>query len=321
MGLEARQGVERHGWIRASAIAAALIGCTLLLAPTGARAAPMLDAHCDGPSDGSSLFANGDEREAQTFTATHSGALTRATVEINNALNLEGSDFVLSILPTNNGVPLDPPLASVAIPTASVPSGPATLDATFPAPATAAAGQGYALAVGRAGVLALNFAVLTRSGNPCGGAAFFNTGPGWSPESPADFDVVFQTFVDPQVIGAQGPAPGQLAISPGAGGGARGFTLLSKKGMLFAKVPGPGKLVVDDARKPKRRSIARQGGFIERTKAKAKKAGLVKLRVALTQLAIKRALATRRVNLLGGVTYTPRGGSPSTITFRIRFKL
>jgi hypothetical protein len=47
----------------------------------------------------------------------------------------------------------------------------------------------------------------------------------------------------------------------------------------------------------------------------------VTLRVELTELAIKRALATRKVNLLGGVTYTPRGGSPSKITFRIRFKL
>jgi hypothetical protein len=316
--MEARQGVERRGRTRTAAIASALVGCALLLAPTGARATPMLDAHCDGPSDGSSLFANGDEREAQTFTAIHSGGLTRATIEINNALNLESSDFVLSILPTSNGVPLDPPLASAAIPTASVPSGAATLDATFPTPATAVAGQTYALAIGRAGSLPLNFAVLTRSGNPCGGAPYFNTGPGWSPEAPADFDAVFQTFVDPEVIGAQGPAPGQVA---GINKGNRVFRLFSKKGRLFARVPGPGKLVVDDAKKPKRRSIARRGGFLKRTKAKAKKAGVVPLRVELTQLAIKRALATRRVNLLGGVTYTPRGGSPSKITFRIRFKL
>jgi hypothetical protein len=320
MGMEVRQGVERRGGVRAALIAA--IGCALLSAPAGAGAEPVLDAHCDGPSDGSSLFANGDEREAQTFTALHSGGLTRATIEINNALNLEGSDIVLSILPTGNGVPLDPPLASVAIPTTSVPSGVSTLDAAFPAPATAVAGQEYAVAIGRAGTLPLNFAVQTRAGNPCGGAPFFNTGPGWSPESPGDFDVVFQTFVDPQVIGAQGPAPGQLAFGPGRGGsGSASFTLVEKKGLLFAKVSGPGKLVVDDAKKPKRRSIARQGGFLKRTKAKAKKAGLVRLRVELTDCAIRRAFARQKLNTVGGVTYTPRGGTPSTITFPIRVRL
>jgi hypothetical protein len=318
MGVEARQGIERRRGVRAAGIAA-LIGCALLLAPSAAEAAPMLDAQCPGPGDGGTFLALGDRREAQTFTAIHSGALTRATIEIDKPLLSEDNDFVLSILPTSNGVPLDPPLASVTIPTASVPLGPTTLDATFPAPATAVAGQTYALAIGRPGNLT-NFTVHTRSGDPCGGGPFFNTGPGWSPENPANVDIVFQTFVDPQVIGAQGPAPGQLVFGPGSGGSAS-FTLVEKKGRLFAKVSGPGKLVVDDAKKPKRRSIARQGGFLKRTKAKAKKAGLVRLRVELTDFAIRRTLARQKLNTVGGVTYTPRGGVPSTITFRIRLKL
>ena len=320
MGMEARQGTRQRRWIPAGA--AVLVGLALAL-PSGAVAAPVLDANCPGPPNGS-VAASGDRREAQTFTAIQSGGLTRAILRIDKSiLSLQNNDFVLSILPTTaSGVPVDPPLASAVIPTDSLPFGEATLDVTFPSPATAVAGQVYALAVGRPGTLTL-FSVLTRSGNPCAGRAFFNTGPGWSPQPPADEDFIFQTFVNPQVIGAQGPAPGQLTITPIDPGASAGtaFTLVSKKGKLFAKVPGPGKLVVDDAKKPKKRSIAKQGGFLKRTKAKAKKAGLVRLRVELTQLAIKRALASGKVNLLGGVTYRPRGGSPSKITFRIRFKL
>ena len=321
--MEARQGFGRRRWNRA-AVFAALIGCALLFAPARAGADPMLDANCPGPADGSFL-SFGDRREAQTFTALQNGGLTSATIAIQKPALGAGRDFVVQILPTADGVPIDVPLASVTIPGESVPPGQTAIHAIFPSPSTAVAGQVYALAIGRPGN-STSFSVRTRSGDPCGGGPFFNTGPDqvWAPR-PQPVDFVFQTFVDPQVIGAQGPAPGQLA--PGAGLPSNDFTLLNRRGQLFARVPGPGKLVLDDAKKPKpsgataARKRKRDRGFVKRTKAKAKKAGLVKLRFELTKRAISRILATRKLNAFGGVTYTPTGGTPRTLVFKIRIRV
>jgi hypothetical protein len=108
------------------------------------------------------------------------------------------------------------------------------------------------------------------------------------------------------------------------------FELVTKKGRLFARVPGPGKLVVDDApwaakkseaTASKKRKKKRGPNFVQRTKAKAKGAGDVRLRIALTKRAIRKALSTGKLNALAGVTYTPTGGDPNTLTFKIRIRL
>lgn len=302
--MEVRKG---SGWGRWTllALAAGVAWLALALLPSGARAANLTDAGCVQTTD-SAFVVNGDRREAQTFTAIHTGGLTRALFQIDNPGVGDQNDFVLQILPTDaNGAPVDPPLASATIPSASVPGGTTTLDATFSPPPPVLAGQRYALAVGRPGNFTF-FNARAVSGDRCVGGPFFNTGPGWAPENPSNVDFIFQTYVDPAAI----------SFKPGAD-----FTLVIKRSRLFAKVPGPGKLIVDDAKKPKRRSIARQGGFIKHTKAKAKKAGLVKLDVLLTDFAIRRALARRKLNVLGRVTYTPTRGDPSSIVFRIKFHL
>jgi hypothetical protein len=293
-------------------MAAALACLALGLVPSSAGAAPLADAGCPLTTDGAFL-ANGDRREAQTFTAIHTGGLTRATFEIDNPPLSEPNDFVLQVLGTDgNGFPVDPPLASATIPQASVPVGTATLDATFSNPPAVFAGQRYALALGRPGTATL-FTGRTVTGNRCGGSPFFNTGPGWSPESDPSVDFIFQTYVDPAAI--------SFALKRG-----NGFSLISKRGRLYAKVPGPGKLIVDDARPARRAAEAsrkrkRVRNFIRRTKAKAKKAGLVPLRVELSKKGIRKVLATRKLNTPARVTYKPRGGEPSTIVFRIRIKL
>jgi hypothetical protein len=227
--------------------------------------------------------------------------LTRATLEIDN--NNQSADFVLQILPTDgNGVPVDSPLASATVPNASVPVGGVTLDVTFSPAAPVVAGHLYALAIARTGGLLFSYSPHFRNNNPCGGgSAFFSSGPGaaWAPETTPNIDFIFQTFVDPSLFKF-----GQGSV----------FSLVSKKGRLFAKVPGPGKLVVDDAKKPRR-------GILKHTKTRARKKGLVLLHIELTKRAIRRALRTRKLDGVGAVTYTPRGGAPSTLTFRIRLRL
>jgi hypothetical protein len=320
MGTDARHGARQGRWIRRAG-AAVLVWLALALVPSGAGAAPVLDANCPPPAN-STVGAFGDEREAQTFTVQQTGALTRATVEV-NPFTLQPGDFVIQILATDNATPVDVVLASATIPHASVPSGPALLDANFSSPVPVVAGTTYAVAIGRPGNFT-SFAARTRTGNPCDGAIFHNTGPGWSPEA-TDADIVYQTFVEPG-IEAFISAGGQVSqLPPGALGPSNVFTLVNKRGQLFARVPGPGKLVVDDAKKPKpsgaTASRKRDRGFVKRTKAKAKKAGLVKLRFELNKRGIRRVLATRKLNGFGGVTYTPTGGTPRTLLFKIRIRI
>jgi hypothetical protein len=312
--MEGRRGATERRTLR-SALVGALVGLVLMVAPSGASAVP--DAGCPGPSNVvGSLSPLGDRREAQTFTAINTGALQRAQVLIRN-ISANDPDFLVQILATDgNGVPVNNALASATIPKTSVPTGITTLDAAFSPAAIVSAGQQYAVAISRPGA---NFLVPTwqipvRAGNACPGGTFFSFGPtdGWSPEG-IDVDMIFQTFVE----------PGQVTAGGGGGGGKNaGFTLVTKRGRLFAKVPGPGRLIADDAKKSARRARkARRPNLVKRTKAKAKKAGLVPLRIELTNRAVRLALKRRKLNILAAVTYRPTGGEPSTLTFRIRIRL
>ena len=303
MGTVGRNGAGRRRWIRAAALAA-FVWLVLALFPRSAGAI-LSDAGCPGPADGT-ISAFGDEREAQTFTAVHTGALTRATVSVNTG-SLQAGDFVLQVLAVGTGgTPTDTVLASATIPQASLPpGGDATFDVTFSPPPPVVAGRGYAIAVGRPGNLT-SFAVHTRGGNPCGGEIFHNTGNGWGLES-TDDDFVFQTFVNP----------------------ANKFEIVSRGGKLFARVPGPGTIVVDDvstvqrkaaisARRKKRKGRAR---LVRRTTAKAEAAGDVELKLKLTKRAVRKILKRRRFDLPVAITYTPTGGDPNTETFKIKIRL
>jgi hypothetical protein len=283
-----------------------LIALVLLVAPAAANAASSPDAGCPGPADTPPFTPLGDRREAQTFAAQRTGFLDRVTFFVNN-FSVNDPDFLVQIYGTDqNFLPTGNPLAQTGVPHTSVAMGLTQFDISFNPPAFVGAGSVYALSISRPGAnfLVPTWALATRSPDGCPGQAYFSYGPGdqWMAE-PSPGDIIFQSYVQPS----------QITIS---GGGAGGFTLVNKKGRLYADVPGPGKLTVDDAHHGKGAK-----GSIERTKMRARRAGLVPLRIQLTPKAIQRALRTHKVNVLGGVTYRPRSGQPGTLTFRIRQKL
>jgi hypothetical protein len=167
------------------------------------------------------------------------------------------------------------------------------------------AGRGYAIAVARPGNLT-SFAVHTRSGNPCGGEIFHNTGNGWGLEA-TDDDFVFQTLVNP----------------------ANKFQIVSRGGKLFARVPGPGTIVVDDVSTVQRKAEVSAGKkrkrrgtrLVRRTTDTAKEAGDVLLRLKLTKRAIRIILRKRKFDLPVAITYTPTGGDPNTETFKVKIRI
>src|SRR3954447_25106351 len=148
-GMGADEGPRLRRWIRL-AVAPAFVWLGFALLPSGA-AAILSDAGCPGPPDATALLVLGDRREAQTFTAVHTGALQRATIDID--ILLPGAPaFLIQVLPTDaNGVPVNGPLASANVPGASLPGGAATLDAGFSPGANVVAGHHYALAISRPG--------------------------------------------------------------------------------------------------------------------------------------------------------------------------
>ena len=290
-----------------------------LVLPAQATAAEVNDASCPGPPtrNAFSLRAGG-QREAQTFRVIHTGTLTRAAVQINN---LSGStDFVLQILAVDaNGMPVGDPLSSGTIPGASVPAGAAVLDTPLSPGVPVQAGQAYALVIIRGTGLLTSYDFPAVDGN-CIGDTWYSNSPtaAWHLDVPG-VDLLYQIFVDaaPGSGGGGGNQPGG-----GKGGVDNDFDLLNKKGRLFARVPGPGKLIVDDGQKPAGTSAAKKKhhlpNFVKRTKTTAKKAGDVPLRIDLTDRAIHRVIKTRKLNTWGRVTYKPKGGTPNTLVFRIR---
>jgi hypothetical protein len=284
------QGAQSGRWIRAAA-AALLAALMLALAPSGA-AAVVADAGCPGPADTPPpINRTGDQREAQVFTPSRTGTLTRATVEITNpgpSLLDPSSDFAVQLLLTDNaGAPAADVLSSTTVPNASVPMGTATLNVAFSPAPEVVAGHPYALMIARPGTFTA-FQPHTRGGDQCPGAAFWASGPnvGWAAEA-AGTDVVFQTYIKP----------------------ANKFGVVGKKGRLFARVPGPGTVIV------------KRNRLVRKFHTTARDAGDVQLKLKLTGRAIRRVLLTRKLDLPLRITYTPTGGDPNTERFKIKIRL
>lgn len=108
---------------------------------------PVVTASCPGPRS-QQTGGGSTKRFAQTFTAQHSGIITRATMEISG--NPAGGDFLIAIRGTDGaGKPVGPVLASALVANVA-PSNlvqDRTLDAIFPAPAAVTIGQKYAVSV------------------------------------------------------------------------------------------------------------------------------------------------------------------------------
>jgi hypothetical protein len=272
-------------------LVAAVALLALALSPTAQAA--LLDANCPGPSATSS---SSHVRDAQTFTALHTGQISRATLLINKSS--AGGDFQLQILAANGSGPVNGVLAAATIPDATVPLGDATLDATFVSPVGVTAGQSYALVVTRpAGP---GFLLKDRSGDACAGREFLSssdTGT-WAADDPS-FDHIFQIFVNP----------------PNA------FTIGKLKGRkLHLNVPGPGAIAVVDASRIPGAVPAAGGKLLKTSKANATAAGdaVVKLRLTKRGKALLRQRG--KLKARAEITFTPTGGELSTRRPKLKLK-
>jgi hypothetical protein len=139
--------IYRWSWI-AVVIPLAALALLVLEAPPRAAAAEMADASCAGPPN---FFETniGTTRYAQTFTAQNSGTLTSAGLEVDAPSGSTAGDWVVDILDTTAGVPVDGPLATDTVPDTTTPGAGGFITATFATPASVVAGHVYALEFSR----------------------------------------------------------------------------------------------------------------------------------------------------------------------------
>jgi hypothetical protein len=192
----------------------ALASLTDCLAQAGA--AEIQDAMCLAPGVvfiSPSDPANG--RVGETFTALHTGQLTRAQISVNKSNTSTGDDALDVRALDGTGSPTETILASTTISNASVPSGTSTLTGSFSAPAEVVAGQRYALAVSRPGGSQLG--VQISQTNPCPDGELFTSngaGSGWSAHSTDDASfTVSVTPLPPTPAAPAAPVTGQRAAA------------------------------------------------------------------------------------------------------------
>src|SRR5918995_4068999 len=264
-------------------------------------AGAVLDAGCPGPRTGSHSSTTPDGRDAQTFTAIHTGMVTRAQIEINKLS--PSTDFHLQILATNaSGVPINGVLGSATIPDASVPLGVTTLDGTFSSPAPVVAGQTYALVVTRPG--GSNYPISERGDDACPGQEFtsnFQTGT-FGPSDPA-FAHIFQVFVELPTPPPTQPPSNQFSFGK--------VKKNKKKGTAKLTIEideGPGELGLGKTKKVKAddEAVEEPGPTEEKLAINAKGKAKRKLR------------RDGKAKLKAEVTYTPTGGEPNTQLKRIK---
>jgi hypothetical protein len=135
------------GWL-ALGIAVAALGLLAYGAPPRAAASEVADASCAGPPQ--SFETNiGTSRYAQTFTAQNSGTLTSAQLEVYKDHTSTTGDWVVDLLDTSAGIPVDGVLATVTVPDTTVPELGSLITANFATPASVVAGHLYALEFSR----------------------------------------------------------------------------------------------------------------------------------------------------------------------------
>jgi hypothetical protein len=194
------RGLKRSAGLASGLVLIAALSGALAGPAAAASATELADASCNLPG-GDNVDAAGNVRWGETFTAIHSGALTRAQVGVYKTGT--PGDFIFSIHATSAGAPVDPPLAVAVVPDSTVPNGFSTADISFPTPASVLAGQQYAISATRPASDTMG--VITLTGNQCPSNAFFVAGPGvpWMLSVP-DRDVKFAMFVTPPAAGPTG---------------------------------------------------------------------------------------------------------------------
>jgi hypothetical protein len=150
------------------------------------------DATCPGPRD-DAFIVNGGTRLAQTLTATASGTVVKAGLDIDKSAGSTG-DYLLSLSPLDNsGEPSNDVLAVTLVANAAVADGESTVDFAFTDPVSVKAGDQLALVLTRLDGGSLTW--VSRAGDVCAGRAFFSGGGSTSFEFLPDVDFIFTTFV------------------------------------------------------------------------------------------------------------------------------
>jgi hypothetical protein len=254
------------------------------------------DARCFLTPD-SQLTLSAGQRQAQTFTALHTGSVASATFEVDNPSS--GGDFQFQILPVDSsGAPTNPPLSLSTISNAAIGGGSHWLTGTFPSRVPLTAGGQYALAITRLG--GPDYTVSEVSGNKCSGQEYFS--PTQSDPFAADdpsYDLYFFIVVR---------QPSDFKIIRLAGRKLHLF--LSSQGTVEVRdATQAGTAVTSRARKPVLKPLTVEKSGPEAT-----------IRLLLTKFG-KRILRDRGVlKTRPAITFTAGGGDPHTLRPKLKIE-
>lgn len=182
-------GVGRVGLLVALAAVAALSAI-----PSAASAATVADASCTVQLGFSVTPSPGDIKEAQTFTAGHTGVLVSAQVTVTNSAGSTPGDWRLEIAATDgSGLP-GTILAATTVANALGDGQQGAITGSFANPAHVSAGTLYALLVSRPG--SSKYGLAGEGGDPCPGQAYFQNAVGGPFLLYSSVDYGFATTVD-----------------------------------------------------------------------------------------------------------------------------
>jgi hypothetical protein len=261
----------------------------------GSAFAAAPDASCPGTPDGEAGMS-ADQLRAQTFTALHTGTVTRAEMPIDKLS--DGANFQFQVLNTDlAGTPVDQVLGSATIADAAVPNGVSTLAGTFQSPAPVVAGHQYALTIARPGDT--NYGVPLILGDPCPGVQFSRTSTiPWTPGP--GIELIFALTVEPS---------NQFSIK-----GAQGRT-------LTVNVPNAGALSLAQAPSPPGKGAVKVGLKVLRPSAgSAAAAGDLGIPILLNKSGKHQLRAKGKLKATVAITYAPSGGTPSTQNTVLKLK-
>jgi hypothetical protein len=150
-------------------ITLAALGLLAFPALPRAAASEVPDASCAGPPE-SFQTNTGVTRHAQTFTAQNTGTLTSAQLEVFKSGT--AGDWIVDILDTSAGVPMDGVLATATVLDATVPDMGSLITANFAAPASVTVGHIYALEFSRPASSQTGVGERDGDGSDCPGQLF-----------------------------------------------------------------------------------------------------------------------------------------------------
>lgn len=333
----------------------ALLICGALLAggTAPANASQVPDSHCDSWTQ----FAPDSPAWAQTFTAEHTGPLTKARfyVTTNTVVTLEVSIHAVN----DSGFPTGPALATTTVadlpvkpPPPNVPGLPASsaVEASFAPGAAVVAGDPYALTVKRvapAGNLSILVASPGAPEGPCPGVMFKDGDLDGTWESYGalawanQYDMTMAVFVgDPETTepppsggGGDGtpapppPTPPQPQLPPKRDPTVKitGTSLFFVNGQtcqVTTRVSASGKVTVSVYGKPPAGAAAkRKRPLLGRKTVRVNKAGKVTLKVPISKAARKTIASKGKLGATMEVKFTPAdGGKPVTKRKAIKLK-